>query len=217
MNMYIGMMMDEFEEEDRLRRANDLAIARMLWDDAAVIPREFVTSSGTAPIAQGSSRTAAALSALRGGDDLVDETGGRATREPARDSTANIGRARLFISRTPLMVGPEDPVIDDGYGHPSMDDVGRIYNGNNPVQVTPPAPPVAKAPTPQTGPSTVSQPLHIPFPPIGQNFAASQRPADQPFPPLIQSSSAIQAANQYSHWEQSPQQALSMPGILNIS
>jgi hypothetical protein len=210
-------MMDEIEEEDRLRRANDLAIARMLWDDAAAIPREFVTSSGIAPIAQGSSRTAAALSALRGGDDLVDEAGGPATREPARTSTTNIGRIRLFISSSPLMVGPEDPVVDDGYGHPSMDDVGRIYDGNNPIQVTPTAPPVVQAPTPQTGPTTVPRPSHNPFPPIGQNFMAPQRPADQSLPPLIYSSSAVQAENPYSQWLQSQQRPISLPGILNIS
>ena len=216
MNAYIGMMMDEFEEDDRVRRANDLAIARMLWDDAAAIPREFVTSGGTAPIAQGSSRTAAALSAFRGGDDIVDDSGAPATRVPTQNNADNHNRVRFFISRAPLMVGPEDPIIDDGYGHPSMDDVGRIYEGNNPIQVAAPTagPPVVQALIPQTGSTMAPPPFPRPFVPPGQHFPVPQRPIDQPWPPLPQSSSGVPSANPWQHSQHTP---LSMPGILSIS
>ena len=216
--MYMGMMMDEIEEEERIRRANDLAIARMLWEDGAAVPREFRSSNGPTTIAQGSSRTAASLSALRGGDDFVDQNGAPVTNPPAAPSTANVGRDRLFISTAPPMVGSEDPIVDDGYGHPSMDDVARIYDGHNPIRVTPPAPPVSQAPSLQPGPSTVQKSFHDPFPRFGQDFpATAYRPIDQPLPPLIQASSTGQAANQFSHWPQSQHPPLPMPGILSIS
>jgi hypothetical protein len=68
-NIRYGLMLDAFQEEDRIRVANDEAISRLLLEDAQQEPVEMVTATvaqDMAAEAAGTSQTEAVLAVLRG-------------------------------------------------------------------------------------------------------------------------------------------------------
>ena len=120
-NIGYGLMMDGWEEEDRIRQANDEAISRILREDAQAEPLEMATRTvmqEMADEAAGTSQTEAVLALFRG------ETHGVAV------PVVN-GRMPRIPDYEPAMVdadGSLDPGDeDDEEGYPSMDDPTIIF------------------------------------------------------------------------------------------
>ena len=115
-NIHYGLMMDAWEEEDRIRQANDEAIRRILREDAQVEPLGMATRTvlqEMAAEAAGTSQTEAVLALFRGETQAVG-------------SSVAYGRTPRIPDYEPAMVdedGHFDPGDeDDEEGYPSMDD-----------------------------------------------------------------------------------------------
>ena len=195
MNLWIGLLIDEFENEETIRVANEAAINRVLLEDAATHPIEFVSEpSSTQSIATGSSRTAAAM---------IVEREVAAVSQPANVTAASVApiggpRSRLYISGRPPMVGPEEPIIDDGYGHPSMDDPSVIFCDGRPLQLPTPAPP----PPVQVTQAQVAHAVGF-QPAVITNVTTATGPA-QPvnpsLPPMLNTSTPVMAGPNPNPW-----------------
>ena len=130
--------LDQWDYEEMIRMANDMAISEALLEDAASMPVEFSAPPSLSTIARGSSRTTAALMAIRGEQPPPQQSNGTAgangsvaVRAPATNGTRG---PRVSIDRPPPMVGRDDPVFEDASDQgPSMDDPSIILSGGNHV------------------------------------------------------------------------------------
>ena len=170
--MVYGLMLDEFEEDERRREADDAAITIALLQDVGTVPAEF-GESDTGPPAAPAARTAnhKIRPVVNANNNFVVPP---VVGLPVVGAASGSRRGR--VSRAPPMVGREDPVVDDGSNHPSMDDPSIIYSGDNPVQVAPPAAPPPANSTPSSAPSQ-QPPLSQPgpnAPGIGQPVSSGQ-------------------------------------------
>ena len=68
LNLWYGLMLDELEDDEATRMANDAAISRILLEDAATSPAEISSTEKLRwrRLLAGSSQTTAALMAIRG-------------------------------------------------------------------------------------------------------------------------------------------------------
>jgi hypothetical protein len=197
-------MLDEWEDEEAVRMANDAAISRILLDDAASNPAQITGASASMPTAAaGSSQTTAALMAIRG--EQPNEPPPPAVQTPVPN-----GRPWMRgISRAPPMVGRDGVRPEDPRGYPSMDDPSNIFCNGNPIQIPVAIQPPSAAPAPPAQPEMppvqqiqVAQsvpPAIIPSEPSAA--ASTSQPLSIPLPPLIESYSTAPAiSNQFSEW-----------------
>jgi hypothetical protein len=200
-------MLDELDDEEAVRMANDSTISRILLEDAAMSPAQITTAEASITnVAAGTSQTTAALMAIRGEQP-------KELPAPVAPTTAtNEGRRMRGVSRLPPMVGRDEGIPADPRGYPSLDDPLIIFSNGSPIRIPVSIPPVAAVPAPPAP----SAPLEIPSvpqmpamplvpPAIISNEASAvtsiSQPAPIPLPPLIESySTAPMMSNQFSEW-----------------
>lgn len=200
-------MLDQWEDEEAVRMANDATISRLLLEDAESNPAQITTTEASiSTVAAGSSQTTAALRAIRG--EQPKEPPAPVARTPATNGI----RRMSGVSRAPPMVGRDEGIPVDPSGYPSMDDPSIIFHNGNPIEISVHIPPAASAPVP---PAPSAQ-LEIPSAPqiqVAQSVppaiipnepsavTSTSQPALVPLPPLIESYSTAPAiSNQFSEW-----------------